>query len=50
VYKAAVVLGFMIMLTVAMVDVFFRYILNAPLTGAIEMSSFLIVVLGFPAL
>jgi TRAP-type C4-dicarboxylate transport system permease small subunit len=47
-YIAAVILGFMMMLTV--VDVFFRYILNAPLTGAIEMSELLMVVLVFPAL
>jgi TRAP-type C4-dicarboxylate transport system permease small subunit len=47
-YIAAVILGFMMMLTV--VDVFFRYILNAPLTGAIEVSELLMVVLVFPAL
>jgi TRAP-type C4-dicarboxylate transport system permease small subunit len=47
-YIAAVILGFMMMLTV--VDVFFRYILNAPLTGAIEISELLMVVLVFPAL
>jgi TRAP-type C4-dicarboxylate transport system permease small subunit len=47
-YIAAVILGFMMMLTV--VDVFFRYVLNAPLTGAIEMSELLMVVLVFPAL
>lgn len=47
-YIAAVILGFMMMLTV--VDVFFRYVLNAPLTGGIEMSELLMVVLVFPAL
>jgi len=47
-YIAAVILGIMMMLTV--VDVFFRYILNAPLTGAIEVSELLMVVLVFPAL
>lgn len=47
-YIAAVILGIMMMLTV--VDVFFRYILNAPLTGAIEISELLMVVLVFPAL
>jgi TRAP-type C4-dicarboxylate transport system permease small subunit len=47
-YIAAVILGVMMMLTV--VDVFFRYILNAPLTGAIEISELLMVVLVFPAL
>jgi TRAP-type C4-dicarboxylate transport system permease small subunit len=47
-YIAAVILGFMMILTV--VDVFFRYVLNAPLTGAIEMSELLMVVLVFPAL
>lgn len=47
-YIAAVILGFMMMLTV--VDVFFRYVLNAPLTGAIELSELLMVVLVFPAL
>jgi TRAP-type C4-dicarboxylate transport system permease small subunit len=47
-YLAAVILGFMMVLTV--VDVFFRYILNAPLTGTIEVSELLMVVLVFPAL
>ncbi|UCE33820.1 MAG: TRAP transporter small permease [Deltaproteobacteria bacterium] len=47
-YIAAVILGIMMMLTV--VDVFFRYVLNAPLTGAIEVSELLMVVLVFPAL
>jgi TRAP-type C4-dicarboxylate transport system permease small subunit len=47
-YIAAGILGLMMMLTV--VDVFFRYVLNAPLTGAIEMSELLMVVLVFPAL
>ena len=47
-YIAAVILGIMMMLTV--VDVFFRYVLNTPLTGAIEVSELLMVVLVFPAL
>jgi TRAP-type C4-dicarboxylate transport system permease small subunit len=47
-YIAAVILGFMMMLTV--VDVFLRYIFNAPITGAIEISELMMVVLVFPAL
>jgi TRAP-type C4-dicarboxylate transport system permease small subunit len=47
-YIAAVTLGFMMMLTV--VDVFLRYIFDAPITGAIEISELMMVVLVFPAL
>ena len=47
-YVATGVLAIMMLLTV--VDVFFRYILNAPLTGTIEVSELLMVVLVFPAL
>ncbi|OGP54401.1 MAG: hypothetical protein A2Y65_09425 [Deltaproteobacteria bacterium RBG_13_52_11] len=47
-YVAAVIMGGMMMLTV--VDVFCRYILNAPITGSTELSELLMVVLVFPAL
>jgi TRAP-type C4-dicarboxylate transport system permease small subunit len=47
-YIAAVFLGLMMALTV--VDVFMRYVLNAPITGATEISELMMVVLVFPAL
>ena len=47
-YVAMVILGFMMLLTVA--DVFLRYVFNAPITGATELSEFLMVIVVFPAL
>jgi TRAP-type C4-dicarboxylate transport system permease small subunit len=47
-YVSAVMLGFMMMLTV--VDVFMRYIFNAPITGATEISELMMVIVVFPAL
>jgi TRAP-type C4-dicarboxylate transport system permease small subunit len=41
-------MGLMTLLTV--VDVFMRYVLNAPITGATEVSELMMVVLVFPAL
>jgi TRAP-type C4-dicarboxylate transport system permease small subunit len=41
-------LGFMMLLTV--VDVFMRYVLNAPITGATEVSELMMVIVVFPAL
>ena len=47
-YVATVMMGLMTLLTV--VDVFMRYVLNAPITGATEVSELMMVVLVFPAL
>jgi TRAP-type C4-dicarboxylate transport system permease small subunit len=47
-YVATVMLGLMMLLTV--VDVFMRYVLNAPITGAIEISQLMMVIVVFPAL
>jgi TRAP-type C4-dicarboxylate transport system permease small subunit len=47
-YVSAVMLGLMMLLTV--VDVFMRYVLNAPITGATEISELMMVILVFPAL
>ncbi len=47
-YVAAFVLGCMMMLTV--VDVFMRYVLNTPITGATEISELMMVIVVFPAL
>jgi TRAP-type C4-dicarboxylate transport system permease small subunit len=47
-YVATVMLGLMTLLTV--VDVFMRYVLNAPITGATEVSELMMVILVFPAL
>lgn len=47
-YISAVMLGCMMMLTV--VDVFMRYVFNAPLTGATEISELMMVIVVFPAL
>lgn len=46
-YVATVVLGFMMLLTV--VDVTLRYLFNAPITGATELSEFMMVIVVFPA-
>jgi len=47
-YVAMVILGCMMLLTVA--DVFLRYVFNAPITGATELSEFMMVIVVFPAL
>lgn len=47
-YIAAVMLGCMMILTV--VDVFMRYVFNAPITGATEVSELMMVIVVFPAL
>jgi TRAP-type C4-dicarboxylate transport system permease small subunit len=47
-YVSAVMLGCMMMLTV--IDVFMRYVLNAPITGATEVSELMMVIVVFPAL
>ena len=46
-YVATVMLGFMMLLTVA--DVTLRYLFNAPITGATELSEFMMVIVVFPA-
>jgi len=47
-YVATVMLGCMMTLTVA--DVFMRYVFNAPITGATEVSELMMVIVVFPAL
>jgi TRAP-type C4-dicarboxylate transport system permease small subunit len=47
-YVAMGMLGFMMLLTVA--DVSLRYLFNAPITGATELSEFMMVIVVFPAL
>lgn len=47
-YFATIVLGLMMLLTVA--DVFLRYFFNSPITGATEMTEFMLVIVVFPAL
>jgi len=47
-YVATVMLGLMMLLTV--VDVFMRYVFNAPITGATEVSELMMVIVVFPAL
>ena len=46
-YLATLALGLMMLLTV--VDVFLRYFFNAPITGATEITEFMMVVVVFPA-
>jgi TRAP-type C4-dicarboxylate transport system permease small subunit len=46
-YVAMGMLGFMMLLTVA--DVSLRYLFNAPITGATELSEFMMVIVVFPA-
>jgi TRAP-type C4-dicarboxylate transport system permease small subunit len=47
-YIATCVLGLMMLLTVA--DVFMRYAFNSPITGTMEVSEFMMVIVGFLAL
>jgi TRAP-type C4-dicarboxylate transport system permease small subunit len=47
-YVATAVLGLMVLLTTA--DVLLRYIFRSPITGAYELTEFMMVVVAFPAL
>lgn len=47
-YVSTIFLGLMMALTV--VDVFMRYVFNAPITGATEVSELMMVIVVFPAL
>ena len=47
-YVSTIMLGLMMLLTV--VDVFMRYVVNAPITGATEVSELMMVILVFPGL